>query len=504
MSYAKVSLVGAGPGDLGLITDKGLNCIRRADAIVYDSLISPSILNEAKLSAELIYAGKRASRHHMKQKDISELLVKKAKEGKYTVRLKGGDPYIFGRGQEEVRELILEGIEYEIVSGVSSAYSVPAYAGISVTDRELSSSVHIITGREKSGKEGNTERYKNFAECEGTLVFLMGLGKLKEITEKLISYGKPAATPISVIFDGTRVSQRVIIGNLYNICEKLRKVYIEAPALIVIGKVVEHSRKYDWFIKAYKDKELFGKRILFTGSRQLIKSCKETFDESGADCIYMSLIETVREENELYISSIDNIEKYNWVIFTSPNGIKHFFEDIRSRSGLDIRRLFGLKFAVIGEGSKKKLLEYGIRADFMPEKFTGKHLAEQILKRLDKDDRVLIIRAKESSQDIPEVFSRNNINFTDTYIYKTIIDYRRKDELLRNIASTDYIVVASPSAARAVNEFIEDKKSLENKIVSIGPVTTRYCEEIGLKVLITAKIYTMEGIRDAIVEYMHK
>ena len=342
----KVSLVGAGPGKRDYLSVEALRCIKNADVIIYDALISPSILNEAKMDAELIYVGKRADTIYKKQPEINKLLVGCASQGKYVVRLKGGDPFIFGRGGEEALALAKAGINYEIVSGISSSYSVPASAGIPVTHRGAASSVHIITGHEHPGKPSEALDFSVIAKEEGTLVFMMGLRSLGNICDKLIKNGKDAETHVAVVSKGMTAKQKTVFGNLLTIEAEVEKNKIEAPAIIVVGDVVEvglHINK--WQIK--NDKKLLGgKRILVTGSRNMASCLEEEFDKYGGETIAISLVETIPDYSNCD-DKLNDIEKYSWLIFTSANGVNIFFERLRDLK-TDVRKLANIKFAVVG------------------------------------------------------------------------------------------------------------------------------------------------------------
>ena len=469
----KVSLVGAGPGKRDYLSVEALRCIKNADVIIYDALISPSILNEAKMDAELIYVGKRADTIYKKQPEINKLLVGCASQGKYVVRLKGGDPFIFGRGGEEALALAKAGINYEIVSGISSSYSVPASAGIPVTHRGAASSVHIITGHEHPGKHSEAIDFSVIAKEEGTLVFMMGLRSLGNICDKLIKNGKDAETPVAVVSKGMTAKQKTVFGNLLTIEAEVGKNKIEAPAIIVVGDVVEVGLHInEWQIK--NDKKLLGgKRILVTGSRNMASCLEEEFDKYGGETIAISLVETIPDYSNCD-DKLNDIEKYSWLIFTSANGVNIFFERLRDLK-TDVR--------------------YGLYADFVPSKFTSKTLADELAQILTDKDRVLIVRGKQGKNFIEDKFTSMAVDFDKICIYETIQDERRADEVRRICKDVDYIVVTSGSGARA----LKDMAGCEyENIVAIGPVTKKDCEEAGLSVKLVAKEFDAKGIVDVI------
>lgn len=494
-----VSLVGAGPGKRDYLSIEALRCIKKADVIVYDALISPSILNEAKMDAELIYVGKRADTIYKKQPEINELLVNLALSGKYVVRLKGGDPFIFGRGGEEALALKKSGISYEIVSGISSSYSVPASAGIPVTHRGAASSVHIITGYEHPAKPSEALDFSVIAKEEGTLVFLMGLRSLGNICEKLIKNGKNGETPVAVISKGMTAKQRTVYGNLLTIKDEVRKNNIEAPAIIVVGDVVGVGKQIcEWQSKNEK-KVLSGKRILVTGSRNMADSLEKEFEQYGGETIAISLVETIPDYSDCD-DIFNNLEKYSWFIFTSANGVNIFFDRLRDLR-VDIRKLANARFAVVGTSTKKALGKYGLYADFIPSKFTSKILAEELSKELTDKDKILIVRGKQGKNFIEDKFSEMSVEFDKICIYETIQDERRADEVKRICLDVDYIVVTSGSGAIALRDMAGCE---HDNIVAIGPVTKRDCEEVGLRVKIVAEEFDARGIVDVIVRDVEK
>lgn len=494
-----VSLVGAGPGKRDYLSIEALRCIKKADVIVYDALISPSILNEAKMDAELIYVGKRADTIYKKQPEINELLVNLALSGKYVVRLKGGDPFIFGRGGEEALALKKAGISYEIVSGISSSYSVPASAGIPVTHRGAASSVHIITGHEHPAKPSEALDFSVIAKEEGTLVFLMGLRSLGNICEKLIKNGKNEETPVAVISKGMTAKQRTVYGNLLTIKDEVRKNNIEAPAIIVVGDVVGVGKQIcEWQSKNEK-KVLSGKRILVTGSRNMADSLEKEFEQYGGETIAISLVETIPDYSDCD-DIFNNLEKYSCFIFTSANGVNIFFDRLRNLR-VDIRKLANARFAVVGTSTKKALEKYGLYADFIPSKFTSKILAEELSKELTDKDKILIVRGKQGKNFIEDKFSEMSVEFDKICIYETIQDERRADEVKRICPDVDYIVVTSGSGAIALRDMAGCE---HDNIVAIGPVTKRDCEEVGLRVKIVAEEFDARGIVDVIVRDVEK
>ncbi len=491
----KVWLVGAGPGDRKLATVRCLEVIRQADVIVYDSLDTDALLGEARPDAELIYAGKRSSHHHLKQEETNGLLIRLALEGKNVARLKGGDPFVFGRGGEEAQELRRAGVDFEIVPGVSSCYAAPAYAGIPVTHREYASSFHVITGHEGSHKESGVLDYAALARQEGTLIFLMGLKNLPDIAAKLMENGKAPDTPAAVVQEGTTAHQRTVTGTLRTIAEDADRAGIKAPAITVIGDVVSLREEIPWFGQGL----LSGKRVLVTATERMAEGLVRALEEEGAEAIPLSLIRTEPLSSAELEQAVQSVGKYTWVVFTSANGVELFFDALR-RSGADIRALAGVKFAVIGEGTRRALLERGIRADFVPSKYSSRDLAAEWIPLLTERDRVLLLRAEEASGELNRALDEARISYTAAAVYHTAVDRRRAEELNRILLQTDYVTLASASAVRAFVSMLEcDPGEIIPKVICIGPVTERAARAAGLRVCRTAAEYTAEGIRDAIL-----
>ena len=488
-----VSLVGAGPGDAGLLTRKGLECVRRADVIIYDNLISGSILNEARLDARLLYAGKRSGHHHLPQDEINELLVSEARLGHYVVRLKGGDPFVFGRGGEEAQVLKEHGIPYEIVPGVSASYSVPAYAGIPVTSRGVASSFHVITGHRGHHSSDRTD-YSALAKIEGTLVFLMGLGNLKEITEQLMAHGKAGNIPAAVIEQGTTAGQRKVISTIETVAADAEKQQIKTPAIVVIGEAVALEAQLDWFGKA----PLSGKRVLITGTRHMAAELEAELAPLGAETVAVSIIETRPLITDQVTQALRSAAGYQWLLFTSGNGVDIFFETLRILR-LDIRTLMHLKFAAIGRKTAAALENYGIHCDFVPDSFSGADLAKEWIPLLKKEEKVIMFRAKDGMTILPQELKRAGITFSDIPLYETWTDERRTEELKRAVRSADYVTLASGSAAAAFGRMLDGEIPAHVKVISIGPSTTKAAQELGLTVHKSTGEYTAAGIAAAIL-----
>lgn len=493
LCMGKVWLVGAGPGAKELVTEGCLSCVRQADVIVYDSLATDTLLNEAKKDAELIYAGKRSSHHHLKQEETNALLIRKAREGKQVVRLKGGDPFVFGRGGEEAGELREAGIDFAIVPGVSSCYSAPAYGGIPVTHRDYASSFHVITGHEGSHKSSEVLDYETLAKEEGTLVFLMGLKNLPRIAVNLIAHGKDPHTPAAVIQEGTTGRQKTAVATLGTIAEEAERAGIRTPAISVVGDVVSLQKELQW----YGSGPLFGCRVLVTGTRKMARQQSQVLEAEGAEVISFSLIETEPLLTDALGAAVEALDSYTWVVFTSGNGVDIFFDYLMER-GKDLRCLAGLRFAVIGEGTKKALAARGIQADFVPQKYSSRDLAAEWIPTLTKEDRALLLRAEEASSELNQALDQAEIPYEALAIYRTAVDDRRGEELRRMLPEVDYVTFASASAVKAFAAMTEGN-DFPAKAVCIGPVTEKAAKAAGIPVHRSAVEYTAEGMRDVLL-----
>ncbi|HYA32167.1 MAG TPA: uroporphyrinogen-III C-methyltransferase, partial [Thermodesulfovibrionales bacterium] len=358
----KVYLVGAGPGDIGLLTVKGMKCLQKAEVVVYDLHLNAQILNYIGDNAEFIYAGKRGGHHAMTQDEINNVLVEKAGEGKVVCRLKGGDPFVFGRGGEEAEVLAKRGIEFEVVPGVSSAIAAPAYAGIPLTHRLYSSSFAVVPGYEDVTKEESAIDWARLATGVGTLVVLMAVKNLDMLVEKLIGNGRSAETPVAVVRWGTRPDQRTIVSTLGGIASEVKSKEIKPPAVVIIGDVVKLRETLRW----YEDKPMFGQRILVTREHS---TGFEPLEELGAEIIEFPTIEIVPPETyDELDASIERIASYAWIIFTSANGVKYFLKRFFDR-GHDIRDLKGIKLCAIGSKTASEVMKSGMKLDLVPEEF---------------------------------------------------------------------------------------------------------------------------------------
>ncbi|MFW5874733.1 MAG: uroporphyrinogen-III C-methyltransferase [bacterium] len=499
----KVFLLGAGPGDPGLITEKAASCIAEADVVVYDYLASKQLLKYARADAELIYVGKKGGDHTLSQEKINALLVEKAKSGNKVARLKGGDPFIFGRGGEEIEELAGAGIEFEVVPGVTSAVAAPAYAGIPLTHRQFASCVTFITGHEDPKKTDSMINWEALAQTGGTLVFLMGVKNLPNIVKRLKAAGMRPGTPAALIRWGTTPSQQTVSGTLETICENVENARIKPPCIIVIGDVVNLREKMKWFEK----KPLFGRRIVVTRARSQASSLVKRLSELGADVVETPVIEIRPVKNMQPLDeAVKNISGYDWLVFTSVNGADMFFQRLRANK-LDTRALGGIKTAAIGPATADKMRENGLNADIVPESYRAESVAEAF-ESLDMSGRkVLLPRAEGARPVLPEELSKMGAHVDEIISYRAVQAEAGKAELLENLraGTIDMVTFTSSSTVRNFMALLPESEA--NQLLSgvalaaIGPVSAETASEMGLKTDITAEEYTIDGLVKAVTQY---
>ncbi|WP_196593662.1 uroporphyrinogen-III C-methyltransferase [Pectinatus sottacetonis] len=497
-----VYLIGAGPGDPGLLTLKGCKCIKKADVIVYDYLADKKLLAYAKKNAELIYVGKKANNHTMKQEDINQVLVNKAKMGKIVARLKGGDPFVFGRGGEEALALKKAGQIFEVIPGVTSAISAAAYAGIPVTHRKVAASFAVITGHEDPSRKESGLNWKNLAVGIDTLVFLMGVGNLPHITKQLIANGRAADTPAALVRWGTKQQQEVLVTTVANAAEDVYKYGLKPPAVFIVGDVVKLRNDLRWF----DNKRLFGRKIIVTRARQQASKLTAKLTELGAECIEAPSIQ-IQDPDDSFASmdkAISNISTYNWLVFTSTNGVDRFFARLYSKD-MDVRKLSDIKVAAIGSSTAKSLLKYGIKADIVPQEFRAEAIIEKIMPYIAKNIKILIPRAKQAREILPEELRKAGVVVDVVQCYKTVtadFDYSGIVEKLQN-HEINMITFTSSSTVTNFIKLINNKVSLLDNVIKacIGPITAETCKANRIKPDIIAQTYTIDGLVKAIEEF---
>jgi len=496
----KVYIVGAGPGDIGLITVKGLKCLKKADVVVYDFHLNAQVLNYINHNADFIYAGKRGGHHTMTQDEINSTIVRKAKEGKVICRLKGGDPFVFGRGGEEAEALANEGIEFEIVPGVSSAVAAPAYAGIPLTHRLYSSSLTVVPGYEDTTKEESSINWDALAKGAGTIVFLMAVKNISMVCRTLIEKGKGPDTPVAVIRWGTRSDQKTIVSTLKDITQMVKERDIKPPAVMVVGEVVKLREILKW----YENKPLFSHRVLVTREHS---EGFEALEELGAEVIEFSTIKIVPPENWKELdAAIDKIESYYWLIFTSANGVKFFLKRFFEKER-DIRDLKGIKICAVGDKTASFIKRYGIKVDLVPDKFNAEGLIETFSSGGKLNGmRFLLPRAEEAREIFPEKVRELGGEIDVATAYRAV-----KPEVhgkrLRRFLKEGKISIATFTSAATFNNFMsimEDDAfdSLKGVAIAvIGPVTAKAVEKAGLKVSIMPEEATIEAMVKSIIEW---
>jgi len=505
MTDGKVYLVGAGPGEVGLLTLKALDRIRSADVIVYDKLVNVDLLKFARADAQLIYAGKSPKGHTLTQNKINRLLIDTARSGRCVVRLKGGDPFLFGRGAEEAVALAAAGIPFEVVPGVSSALAVPELAGIPLTHRRYASTLHIVTGHEDPRKRSSCVQWKRLLGKNSTLVILMGMANLCEIVKRLRSGKVKTSMPVAVVANGSLSAQRIVTGSLKDIVEKVESAGIEAPAVIIVGEVV---RMRDKLSRKMRGTSLGGRTVLVTRPKAQAASFRTLLEERGAKVFSYPLIR-LRPTNLLrgIVPQLRRGDAYRWIVFTSANGVKHFFDGL-NRYGVPAEALAAVRFATIGPKTAERLEEYGFISDIVPEEFRQESLAGEI-ERQQGDVRcsILIVGAEESRVLLREGLSARGHHVDFLPIYRTELltgQSRRIRELIRK-KQIDAVTLTSSSCVRAFAGLFAKEdlgKALERVAIAvIGPVSAATAHEMGLRVDVVPPLSTAASLADALTSY---
>ncbi|MGS0764143.1 uroporphyrinogen-III C-methyltransferase [Syntrophomonas curvata] len=499
---ALVYLVGAGPGDPGLFTLKGKKILEKAEVIIYDRLVSDSILALGNPEAEYIYVGKIAGKHALSQDEINALLVEKAAQGKIVARLKGGDPFLFGRGGEEALYIRERGYDFEVVPGISSAIAVPAYAGIPVTHRDAASSLAIITGHEKPDKEVSSIKWKELAQGTGTLVFLMGVENLEFICRQLTANGRSGSTPVALVRWGTLPSQQVLTGTLEDINIKAREASFKPPAVIVVGDVVKLRPELKWL----EYKPLWGKRIVVTRARAQASRLVEEINELGGEAIeFPSIIIKAEEDLSGLHNAYQHLDSYDWIIFTSVNAVDLFFAQMKNED-IDIRFLHGINLCAIGPATRDSLQDKGLKVDLVPEEYRAEGILKELGNKVKKGQWVLLPRARGARRILPETLRQWGVHVNEVILYESVPDMRigktRMTEIIED--GIDYLTFTSSSTVSNFVRMVGKDKvlSLNNKtrVACIGPVTAETAKSHGFKVDVTAREYTINGLLTAIID----
>ena len=500
----KVYLVGAGPGDPGLITQRGMECIRAAQTLVYDYLAAPELLRHARPEAEMLYVGKKGGDHTLGQEAINRLLVEKAGAGRVVVRLKGGDPFIFGRGGEEAEALVAAGIDFEVVPGVTSAVAAAAYAGIPLTHRHFTSTLAFVTGHEDPTKDDTSIDWAALAGGVGTLVFYMGVKNLPHIVERLMAHGRAAETPVALVRWGTTARQRTVSGTLADIVSRVYAAGLKAPCIIVIGDVVRLRDTLQWFER----RPLFGRRIVVTRAREQASGLVARLTELGAQCFECPTIRVVGPEDggAALDAAIERIEDYQWLVFTSVNGVRWFFERLFDR-GRDVRALGCIKTAVIGPATAERLASFGLSSDILPESYRAESVVAAFADIDLKGARILLPRAAEARPVLPVELGRMGAKVDEVAAYRTVPDESGREALLAALedGGIDMVTFTSSSTVRNFNALLSAERAetlMRNvTVASIGPITSQTAAELGFRVDLDADPYTIEGLVEAILAH---
>ncbi|MCY4614337.1 MAG: uroporphyrinogen-III C-methyltransferase [Nitrospira sp.] len=501
----KVYLVGAGPGDPGLLTLRGKACLQEADVVLYDHLANPALLDFVPSEAERIYVGRRGCGTYRPQDEINELMLEKVREGKCVVRLKGGDPFVFGRGGEEAEWIVEHRIPFEVVPGVTSAVAVPAYAGIPVTHRTLASTVAFITGHEDPAKEETVLEWPRFAAAEGTLVFLMGVTNLAMIVSRLVEEGKSVDTPVALIRWGTYPKQRTVVGTLRDIVDRAKAADIRPPTVVVVGDVVRLREQLNWF----ETQPLFGKRVLVTRAKAQASELSSLIRSQGGEPIECPTIDIGPPDDWAEVDeAIEQLATYQWLVFTSVNGVKAFMQRLRHR-GCDGRALAGLQVCCIGPRTAEEVKRFGIDADLVPETYQAEGLIDVLKRNGASGQRVLIARAAQAREILPDELQRSGAFVRVVKVYKTMapaIEREHVRQLFRD-RLIDVVTFASSSTVRnfvrLFNGARDVKQHLNGTVIaSIGPITAQTIREMGLDVHVMAAQNTIPALVQSLIDYV--
>jgi len=500
----KVYIIGAGPGDEGLITLRGIECLRKADVILYDNLASEGLLKYCKEASEKVYAGKKPGDHALTQSRINHLLAEYAIRGKTVARLKGGDPFVFGRGGEEALELAKQKVEFEIIPGVTAGVAALSYAGIPLTHRGFTSTAAFITGHEDPAKKESGINWEKISTGAGTLVFYMGVKSLPHIVLNLKRFGRPPDTPVALIRRGTLKCQETITGTLDNISQKIDEKGFKSQAIIVVGEVVSLRENLRWFDK----KPLFGKRIIVTRAKERTPALNKKLKDLGADVIGFPTIEIRPVSGLAYLDkALREIDSFSWIIFTSANGVDIFFERF-FELGRNLRALKDVKIAVIGPETAKRLSVFGVEADLMPDRFSSEGMTEAFRSTgVDYTGKRMFLPASEIATDhIPNELEKMGADVVRIPCYRTLTPEYSQERVDAVFGKTpDLVTFTSSSTAFHLVKILKTvKRESYLKAVrgaSIGPITTRTARELGISVVVESKVHTVSGLTESILEY---
>ncbi|MFZ0943240.1 MAG: uroporphyrinogen-III C-methyltransferase [Syntrophobacteraceae bacterium] len=500
----KVYLVGAGPGDPGLLTIRGKEVLEKAEVVIFDYLANEELLKFAPPGAERIYVGKRGGDHTLGQEAINALLVEKGRE-KVVVRLKGGDPFVFGRGGEEAQALVKNGIAFEAVPGISAAAAVPAYAGIPLSHRDFTATIAFITGHERSDKDENKSKiaWDKISTGAGTLVFFMGVKSLPEICRNLVQYGRPAGTPVAVIRWGTTPMQQTVTGTLSDIVHKIKEANMQPPAMIVVGEVVTCRDELNWFER----RPLFGRKIVITRAREQASDFRAELEELGAKCIEFPTISIAPPPSwDPLDGAIRNLSQYDWAIFTSVNGVKFFIERLLA-AGKDARDLKGIRLAAIGPKTAQALESVVLRPDLVPSEYRAEAILDSLCEHSVHAKRFLMPRALAARELLPEKLRERGAQVDVVPAYQTVLPEQDAHKIRALLTNCEIDCLTFTSSSTVSNFFAlianEDLHRCKERmaVACIGPITAETAAKFGLKTSIMPAEYTIRGLADSIVSY---
>jgi uroporphyrinogen III methyltransferase / synthase len=496
--HGTVYLVGAGPGDLGLVTLRAKECIENADVIVYDHLANPEMLSWARDDAEIVYAGKEAGGSQLRQQEINSLLIEKAREGKQVVRLKGGDPFVFGRGAEEAQAIADAGIAFEIVPGITSAIAGPAYAGIPMTHRTNSSHVTFFTGHEDPAKAESAVDYAALAKLGGTQVMLMGVERLGSITSEMLKHGMRSDLPVALVRSATTGQQETLTGTLSDIAQKAVANDFKAPAVAVFGEVVGLREGLNW----YEKRPLLGKRIVVTRTRKQASVFSSKLRALGA---YVIELPTIRIEppSDLreFAELVQDAHMYDWIVFTSANGVEAFF-DIFFKLYDDAREIGGVRIAAIGPATAQRVKDFHLHVDLQPEEFVAEAVSREFKKQESIENlRILLVRAEKARDTLPKELSAMGAIVDEAFAYRTVPETRDTSGAQRRLAKDGADLITFTSSSTVENFValgLPWPKGM--RIASIGPITSQTVRDQGLKVDVEARRHDIDGLVQAVRE----
>lgn len=490
----KVFLVGGGPGDPGLLTLRGAQCLARADVVLYDYLVNPHVLAHARADAELVCVGRHGRDRILSQDEINAETVRQAQAGKSVVRLKGGDPIVFARITEEIAALEAAGVPYEIVPGVTAALAVGSYAGIPLTQGDGASAVALVTGHERDGKETELD-YAALAGFPGTLVFYMGVTTAEHWTSELMAAGKPVDTPAVIVRRCSLPDQQTVLCTLGTVSEEIRQRKLRPPALVVVGSVARVATHHDWFV----ERPLFGKKVVVTRAAHQAPELVTMLGELGADVLVQPAIEIGPPDDwQAVDQAIERLDAFDWLVFSSTNGVRSFLDRLLSQH--DLRALGRVKLAAIGPGSAEELAHYRLRADVVPGEYRAESLAASLREPAQRGERFLLLRASRGREVLAEELTGAGGHVEQVVVYSSRDVSATEEEILKLLLSgkIDWITVTSSAIARSLVALLGENLR-KARLASISPITTATLRELGYEAAAEAHPYTMAGLVDALV-----